>query len=224
MTPLLEIRNLQKSFHQGNKKLEILKGLNLTVSKGDSIAILGESGSGKTTLLSLLTGLDRPDQGEITIQNTSIIDLDEEALSKFRSKNMGIVFQKYHLFSHLNTLENVALPLQVMKKADALEIAREALNSVGLGERLNHYPAQLSGGESQRVGIARAVAINPKILFADEPTGSLDEETGAVVSDLLFELAEKYKTTLVLVTHSRTLSERCNRVLHLKHGLLTNAN
>lgn len=220
MDTILNISELHKSFSQGPKELHILKGLELKLNRGDSAAILGESGSGKTTLLSLLTGLDRADSGIIQIDETDITNLTESEISDFRTKNMGIIFQQYHLFPHLNALENVSLPIEVSGTENSEQLAREALESVGLKDRWDHYPSQLSGGECQRVGIARAIVTKPKILFADEPTGSLDEETGKKIIDLLFKLAKDMNTTMVLVTHSKELSERCERVLKLKNGVI----
>lgn len=215
---IIEIEKLNKFFMQGSRELHILKDLNLEVKPNQSVAILGESGSGKTTLLSLLTGLDRFQMGDIKIDDVSIKNLNEKELSQFRTDSMGIIFQQFHLFNHLNALENIMLPLQVTNKKNAEDLSREALDSVGLKDRWNHYPSQLSGGECQRVGIARAIVTKPKILFADEPTGSLDEDTGKKITDIIFKLAKDIKTTLVLVTHSKVLSERCERVLYLKNG------
>lgn len=216
----LSVSNLRKSYGQGEAKVEVLKGINLTVSKGETLALIGKSGSGKSTLLSLMAGLDRPDSGEISLQGNVISKMSEKELTHFRASNMGIVFQQFHLVSTLTAFENVLLPLELLKRPNAKERAEELLQSVGLGHRSHHLPSQLSGGESQRVAIARALAISPSILFADEPSGNLDEETGDKVMELLFDMVKKSNTTLVLVTHDSDLAKKCSRVVHLEHGSL----
>ena len=217
---ILEIKDLYKSFQTAANldPIEVLKSLNLEMDEGDTLAILGQSGSGKSTLLTLLAGLDSPTSGSIVLNNQNMQDLDEEALSKFRAKNIGIIFQQFHLMSHLTALENVSLPLDLFKDAEAEEKAHEALENVGLGLRLDHFPHQLSGGESQRVAIARAMVVRPSILLADEPTGNLDSTTGAHVSDMIFELVEKHKMTLLFVTHNEQLAMRCTRQQSLQDG------
>ena len=204
----------------GAPALKILRGVNLEVAPGETVAIVGASGSGKTTLLSLLAGLDSPTAGEIHLAGARIDALDEDARAARRAGTVGFVFQSFQLLAGFTALENVMLPAELAGLDDARSRAREALARVGLGERLNHYPHQLSGGEQQRVAIARAFAGDPKILFADEPTGNLDTATGANVIDLLFELNAKSGATLVLVTHDEALARRCARVLTLREGVL----
>jgi putative ABC transport system ATP-binding protein len=216
----VSVKNLRKSYGQGEAKVEVLKGINLEIFKGETLALIGKSGSGKSTLLSLLAGLDQSDAGEIIIEGKNISSMTEKELTGFRASHMGIVFQQFHLVSTLTAFENVLLPLELLKRPDAQKTASALLDSVGLGHRSHHLPSQLSGGESQRVAIARAVAISPSILFADEPSGNLDEETGDKVMELLFNMVEKTGTTLVLVTHDQDLARKCKRVVHLEHGSL----
>ena len=217
---MMQISNVKKSFGSGASKVEVLKGINLSVEKGETVALVGKSGSGKSTLLSLLAGLDRVDEGEILLAGQNIGSMTEAQLTSFRARNVGIVFQQFHLVSTLTALENVLLPLELQGHADALSKARALIESVGLTHRADHLPSQLSGGESQRVAIARAVATDPQVLFADEPSGNLDEETGEKVMGLLFDMVEKTKTTLILVTHDPDLARRCSRTIHLEHGSL----
>lgn len=219
-TATVAVRNLRKSYGQGEARVEVLKGINLDIQNGETLALIGKSGSGKSTLLSLLAGLDQSDAGEIIINGKNISSMNEKELTGFRAAHMGIVFQQFHLVSTLTALENVLLPLELLKRSGAHETATRLLESVGLSHRAHHLPSQLSGGESQRVAIARALAISPAILFADEPSGNLDEETGDKVMDLLFDMVEKTGTTLVLVTHDQDLAKRCKRVVHLEHGSL----
>lgn len=215
---MLTVKELKKSYGSGTSLVEVLKGVNLSISEGETLALVGKSGSGKSTLLSLLAGLDSADQGEIKIKDRDIVRMSEGDLTKFRAENMGIVFQQFHLVSTLTALENVLLPLELLKKPDAMEKAKKLLESVGLSHRADHLPSQLSGGESQRVAIARALVTRPMILFADEPSGNLDEETGDKVMNLLFQMVQETNTTLVLVTHDNDLASRCSRVIHLEHG------
>ncbi|HUS24347.1 MAG TPA: ATP-binding cassette domain-containing protein [Candidatus Binatia bacterium] len=200
--------------------LHILRGLDLTVARGETLAIVGVSGSGKTTLLSLLAGLDLPSSGEIELAGTAIHALDEDARAQARAGTVGFVFQSFQLLAGLTALENVMLPAELAGHRDARERGRAALAQVGLGERLGHYPQQLSGGEQQRVAIARAFAAEPQILFADEPTGNLDTQTGARIIDLLFERNRASGATLILVTHDEALARRCQRVVVLRDGVL----
>jgi len=199
-------------------RLAILDGVGLEVTRADSLAIVGASGSGKTTLLGLLAGLDRPSGGTITLAGQCLDALDEEARARLRRRLVGFVFQSFHLLPALNAEENVMLPLDLEGRDDARERAAEALARVGLDARRHHYPHQLSGGEQQRVALARAFVHGPEILFADEPTGNLDQRTGTVVGDLLFALNREHATTLVMVTHDERLAERCGRSLHLREG------
>ncbi len=219
-TPKVSVRHLKKSFGQGEGRVEVLKNINLEIYSGETIALTGKSGSGKSTLLSLLSGLDAPDEGDIFIDGENLSRMSEKELTRFRASRMGIIFQQFHLVSTLTAYENVLLPLELMKHPKAINRALELLESVGLSHRSQHLPSELSGGECQRVALARALAISPSILFADEPSGNLDEETGGKVMDLLFGMVEKTKTTLVLITHDPDLAKRCSRVVHLEHGSL----
>lgn len=203
--------------------LAILEGVSLSLPRGESLAITGESGSGKTTLLGLLAGLDRPTRGSITLAGTLLDPLDEEARARLRRRLVGFVFQGFHLLPALTAEENVMLPLELEGADGVRERARAALARVGLDRRLRHYPRQLSGGEQQRVALARAWVHAPAILFADEPTGNLDQRTGAGVGDLLFELNREHATTLVLVTHDLRLAARCTHRLRLAAGHLAEA-
>ncbi|CAD0350027.1 MULTISPECIES: ABC transporter ATP-binding protein [Xanthomonas] len=193
--------------------------MSLTVSEGDSIAIVGASGSGKTTLLGLLAGLDLPSRGSIALSGQDLGQLDEEARAALRAREVGFVFQSFHLLPALTAEENIALPLELAGREDPARV-REVLEAVGLSARARHYPRQLSGGEQQRVALARAFVARPRILFADEPTGSLDQTTGAQISDLLFALNATSDTTLVLVTHDMTLAQRCHHIYRIDSGRL----
>jgi len=201
-------------------RIDILDGVSLDVHEGASLAIVGASGSGKTTLLALLAGLDTPTRGEITLAGLRVDTLDEEQRAALRRRHVGFVFQSFHLLPAMNAEENVMLPLELAGRDDARALAEAALADVGLGARRHHYPHQLSGGEQQRVALARAFVHRPTILFADEPTGNLDQRTGQAVGDLLFELNRANATTLVLVTHDPKLAERCGAVARLDNGRL----
>ena len=216
--PVLEASEVSKTVDGPDGRLTILDGVSLSVARGDSLAIVGASGSGKTTLLGLLAGLDRPTSGSITLAGRRIDELDEEARARLRRSRVGFVFQSFHLLPALNAEENVMLPLDLDGRADARDRAAEALARVGLDARRHHYPAQLSGGEQQRVALARAFVNRPDILFADEPTGNLDQRTGHAISDLLFALNAEHGTTLVLVTHDERLAQRCARRLTMREG------
>ena len=218
---MLELKSLKKSYHQGSQNIEIFENLNFHVGKGERVAIMGKSGSGKSTLLSLISGIIKADFGDISLDTTFYKDLQESELNNFRATHIGFIFQNFHLVSYLNALENVMLPAKVCNIAQPKEKAMELLKSVGLGHRLDHLPSELSGGEKQRVAIARALIHNPKIILADEPSGNLDEETGNVVMDILFELIKKNNTTLILVTHSKDVAQRCEKTYELASGSLT---
>jgi putative ABC transport system ATP-binding protein len=220
-TPLaVEVVKLIKHVSSSDTLLTILHDLDLAVTHGERLAIVGSSGSGKSTLLGLLAGLDSPSSGKVLINGDDIGELDEDGRAAIRGKSMGFVFQSFQLLPSLTALENVMLPLQLAGRKDANVLALAALARVGLGQRLSHYPKQLSGGEQQRVAIARAFAPKPAILFADEPTGNLDAVTGQRIIELLFTLNAEAGTTLILVTHDLALAERCQRVLRLQDGQL----
>lgn len=210
---ILEINKLSKNFTQGDNSIHVLKDLDLTLEVGETLAILGPSGSGKSTLLSLIAGLDNPSSGQIKIAGSDLSIMNERELTRFRGENLGIIFQQFYLFSHLTALENIALPLELTGDPMAEEKAKAALHSVGLSHRATHYPSQLSGGENQRVAFARAFVVEPKLLLADEPSGSLDTKTGDQVMNLLFALVKDKKTTLILVTHNEELALRCQKQL-----------
>ncbi len=217
---MIKATDLGKIVRTSEGPLSILKGINLEIKKSESVAILGVSGSGKTTLLSLLAGLDTPTQGEIRLGNYVITSLDEEARAGVRAELVGFVFQSFQLLSSLTAIENVMLPAELKNDPEAESKARDLLERVGLEHRTSHYPSQLSGGEQQRVAIARAFASSVKILFADEPTGNLDTETGSRVIDLIFKLNADFGTTLVLVTHDQQLAAGCHRSIHIAAGEL----
>jgi putative ABC transport system ATP-binding protein len=192
--------------------------MNLTIMEGEAVGIIGPSGSGKSTLLMVLAGLEKLDSGKINIRDTPLHELSEDKIADFRGRNIGIVFQSFHLIANMTALENVAVPLELANVQDAFGIARRELQSVGLGERLSHYPGQLSGGEQQRVAIARALAPSPALLIADEPTGNLDTDTGRQIADLLFAKQAERGTTLLLVTHDAALAARCSRQIRVRSG------
>lgn len=220
MTDAILARNVHKQINSGDASLTILRDVNLRVAVGESVAIVGASGSGKTTLLSLLAGLDLPSGGEIALDGQALRTMNEDQRAALRAGRVGFVFQSFQLLGGFTALENVMLPAELASRKNAGELARESLMQVGLGERLQHYPHQLSGGEQQRVAIARAFAGQPSILLADEPTGNLDTTTGAVIIDLLFDLNRTRNATLVLVTHDAALASRCSRVVTLRQGCL----
>ncbi|WP_417328149.1 ABC transporter ATP-binding protein [Halarcobacter sp.] len=217
---MLQIKALKKSYTQGAQEVKIYDNLNFHVKKAQRVAIMGKSGSGKSTLLSLISGIIKPNDGDILLDNVSYKNMKEEDINDFRATNIGFVFQNFHLVSYLNALENVMLPAKVCGIKNAKEKAIELLESVGLGHRVDHLPSQLSGGEKQRVAIARALIHNPKVILADEPSGNLDEETGIAVMDKLFELIKKNNTTLILVTHSKDVAARCEETYELIAGNL----
>lgn len=218
--PILWTQALTKQVNTGDKQLTILQGINLQVNTGEAVAIIGASGSGKSTLLGLLAGLDLPTSGKVHLDETDIFSLDEDSRAALRGKILGFVFQSFQLLPALTALENVMLPLELMKKNNADSVAQKLLDRVGLAKRVAHYPKQLSGGEQQRVAIARAFATEPKLLLADEPTGNLDSATGVQIIELMFELNREHGTTLVLVTHDEALSKRCLRQIRLADGKL----
>ncbi|MQW86644.1 ABC transporter ATP-binding protein [Sinorhizobium saheli] len=215
---IIELKNAELTLGEAAASVHVLKGVSLAIEAGESVGIVGPSGSGKSTLLMVMAGLERLDSGEITIDGTPLGGLSEDAIADFRGRNIGIVFQSFHLIPNMTALENVAVPLELANVRNAFEIARRELVAVGLGERLTHYPGQLSGGEQQRVAIARALAPSPKLLIADEPTGNLDAETGRQIADLLFAEQRERGMTLVLVTHDAALAGRCSRQVRVRSG------
>src|SRR5690554_4546500 len=215
---LIEAKSISRNVATTAGELQILSTLSVAIEAGEAVAIVGASGSGKSTLLSLLAGLDLPSTGEIYIDNVKLNDLDEEQRAILRGEKIGFIFQSFLLIQSLTALENVMLPAELAGTKKPEEQARELLAKVGLGERLTHYPNQLSGGEQQRVAIARAFIGKPQILFADEPTGNLDSKTGARVEELLFELNREFGTTLIMVTHDEKLAQQCDRILRIEDG------
>jgi putative ABC transport system ATP-binding protein len=211
-------RGIGKTVKSGEADLVILRDINLAVTRGEAVAVLGASGSGKSTLLAILAGLDTPSAGTVELDSRDIFAMDEDMRAELRGRAVGFVFQSFQLLPSLTALENVMLPLELGNDAAAESKAREMLARVGLGERLHHYPKHLSGGEQQRVALARAFVVRPKLLLADEPTGSLDADSGAEVIKLLFEMNREYGTTLVMVTHDESLAARCGRSVRLAAG------
>ena len=221
---ILKLTNLTKSFAQDNKnKIDVLKDINFEIKDNQTVAILGQSGSGKSTFLSLISGLDGPSSGEVWINNKNLGNLNENELSRFRAKNIGIIFQQFHLMTHLTALENVSLPLELARDKNAIEKSKEVLELVGLTSRLSHFPSQLSGGECQRVAIARALVVKPAILLADEPTGNLDEKTGDKLTTMLFDLIKKNNMTMLLVTHNTKMADHCSHKYYLNNGCLNDS-
>jgi putative ABC transport system ATP-binding protein len=217
---LIQVRNVQRWIQNGIRRVEILKGITLTIPAGQFIAIVGASGSGKSTLLGLLAGLDTPSSGEILLDSVPIHNLAEAELASVRGSKIGFVFQSYQLIQTLTALENVLLPYELNLPGSGLHQARKLLTEVGLGERMDHYPVQLSGGEQQRVALARAFVIEPPIVMADEPTGNLDSSNGRLVLDLLLQRNKQAGTTLVLVTHDPEVASRADRRIVLRDGLI----
>ena len=218
---IIHAEGLSKQIASPEGLLTILDDISFSMRRSETLAVVGASGSGKSTLLGLLAGLDTPSRGRVVLDGTDLNTLDEDGRSRWRAHRVGFVFQAFHLLPSLTALENVMLPLELAGQRDPAGVARLALDRVGLGQRLGHYPHQLSGGEQQRVAIARAFAPRPRILFADEPTGNLDRKTGAAVGNLLFALREEAGTTLVLVTHEETLADHCEQRLTLDMGRLS---
>jgi putative ABC transport system ATP-binding protein len=220
---VLEARNLTKQVSSPEGPLTIVRDISFTVARGESVALVGPSGAGKSTVLALLAGLDLPSSGEVILAGQALTALDEDGRARLRAQRVGFVFQSFHLIPSLTALENVMLPLELTGHADARDRAIDMLARVGLDRRLGHYARQLSGGEQQRVALARASVGRPAVLFADEPTGNLDTATGERIAQMLFELNSGAETTLVLVTHDRTLAARCERVLTMDAGTLANS-
>ncbi|HEY7243099.1 MAG TPA: ABC transporter ATP-binding protein [Xanthobacteraceae bacterium] len=217
-SPAIVLTGVDLSLGRGAARVHILKAIDLHIGRGEAIGLVGPSGSGKSTLLMVIAGLERADGGSVMVGGRELGSLDEDALARFRGRHVGIVFQSFHLISTMTALENVAIPLELAGAADAQERAARELVAVGLSNRLRHYPAELSGGEQQRVALARALAPDPDMILADEPTGNLDETTGAEIIQLLFSSHQQRGTTLVLVTHDPALAARCDRVVMLRSG------
>jgi len=216
----LDLEGVDLYLGAGAARVHVLKDLSVHITAGETVGLVGPSGSGKSTLLMVMAGLERPDHGRVSLAGTDITRLSEDALARFRGQHVGIVFQSFHLIPTMTALENVAVPLELAGRRDAFARARQELEAVGLAHRAAHYPAQLSGGEQQRVAVARALAPEPPILVADEPTGNLDEATGRQIMDLLFAAHRARGTTLVLVTHDPSLAARCGRVLKVRSGVI----
>tara|TARA_B110000240_G_scaffold198371_1_gene258864 strand:- start:1312 stop:2004 length:693 start_codon:yes stop_codon:yes gene_type:complete len=218
MTKILKIHELEKTYTSGSKELTVLSDISFDIEKGSIFSIVGPSGSGKTTLLGLCAGLDHPNNGSIALCGSNLQDLDEDERALLRNKEVGFIFQNFQLLPTLTALENVIVPLELQGEKNATKFGLELLEKVGLSDRVHHYPSQLSGGEQQRVALARAFSNKPSILFADEPTGNLDEETGEKVIQLLFQLNKEAGTTLVIITHDLELANRTQQILRLKGG------
>jgi putative ABC transport system ATP-binding protein len=216
--PIVTLRQANLTLGNGASSVHVLKGIDIDINRGESVGIVGPSGSGKSTLLMVIAGLERLDSGEVHVADQALHALSEDAVAAVRGRSVGIVFQSFHLIPNMTALENVAVPLELAGKSNAFDRAREELVAVGLGERLTHYPGQLSGGEQQRVAIARALAPDPVLIVADEPTGNLDGDTGRQIADLLFAKQAERGTTLLLVTHDVTLADRCNRQIAVRSG------
>ena len=223
MTSVLSLKDVRLALESNAGLVEILHGITLDVATGETLGLIGPSGSGKSSLLMLMGGLERASSGTITALGQDLTHMNEDGLARFRRENMGVVFQSFHLIPTMTALENVATPLELAGHANAFDRAAEELEAVGLGHRADHYPSQMSGGEQQRVALARAAAPRPKLLLADEPTGNLDGANGEAIMDLLFGLRDRHGATLVLVTHSRALAARCDRVIRLRDGRVDTA-
>jgi len=221
--PAIALDDVHLSLGSGVARVHILKGVGLTVAAGDTVGITGPSGSGKSTLLMVMGGLERPDRGRVAIAGTELGRLDEDGLARFRGRSVGIVFQSFHLIPTMTALENVAVPLELAGRADAFAVAEAELVAVGLKDRLQHLPSELSGGEQQRVAVARALAPQPALLLADEPTGNLDEATGGGIVELMFQANAERGTTLVLVTHDAGLARACGRAVRMRSGEIETA-
>jgi putative ABC transport system ATP-binding protein len=220
LPPAIALSQVNLSLGRDAARVHILKDISLHIGRGEAIGLVGPSGSGKSTLLMVIAGLERPDSGSVLVAGSDLGAMDEDQLARFRGRNVGIVFQSFHLIPTMTAIENVAVPLELAGVANAFAVAREELAAVGLSDRLSHYPAELSGGEQQRVALARALAPSPSILIADEPTGNLDEATGRQIVDLMFAGHAERRTTLVLVTHDAALAARCDRIVRLRSGAI----
>ncbi len=222
--PILRLAGVHLKLASQAGEVNILRGVDLSVAPGETVAVVGPSGSGKSTMMMIVAGLERPTQGEVHVAGQNLTKLDEDGLALFRRRSIGIVFQAFHLIPTMTALENVAIPLEFAGDAKAWTKAKAALESVGLGHRLTHYPGQMSGGEQQRTALARAVVAEPKLLLADEPTGNLDATTGVGIVDLMFDLQKKFGTSLLLITHDASLARRCDRAVRMDDGRLSPLN
>ncbi len=218
--PIVALNGVHMTLASSAGPVQILRGIDLAIGTGETVSVVGPSGAGKSTMMMIMAGLERPSHGSVRVANHELTEMDEDALALFRRDHVGIVFQSFHLVPTMTALENVAIPLEFAGRADAFERARDELTSVGLGHRLSHYPSQLSGGEQQRVALARALAPEPALLLADEPTGNLDGVTGGQIIELMFELSDQRRATLVLITHDMRLAERCRRHIQVADGLV----
>lgn len=216
--PMIQLEDVHLNLEGPAGTVNILRGISLSVKHGETVSVVGPSGSGKTTMLMIIAGLERPTSGRVRIDGTDIGSLDEDGLALLRRDALGIVFQNFHLIPTMSALENAGIPLELDGQANAMEQAAANLEAVGLSHRLHHYPAQLSGGEQQRVALARAFAARPRLLLADEPTGNLDRDTGDAVINLMFEMSERFETTLLLITHDPAIGTRCGREIRLLDG------
>ena len=221
--PAIALKDVHLTLGEGAGKVHILKGIDLDIEAGTSVGLVGPSGSGKSTLLMIMAGLERSDTGSVTVAGSELGPLSEDQLAQFRGRNVGIIFQSFHLVPNMTALENVSVPLELAGDREAFAKARHELEAVGLGDRLHHYPAQMSGGEQQRVAVARALVVEPEILIADEPTGNLDDDTGTQIVELMFSAQRERRTTLVLVTHDPALAQRCDRVIRVRSGEIEEA-
>ena len=218
--PMVLLNDVELKLDSEAGSVNILKGINLEIAAGETVSVVGPSGSGKTSMMMLIGGLERQTSGKVEVAGHDLASLDEDGLARFRRDNIGIVFQNFHLIPTMNAMENVAIPVELAGMDNAFDRARAALGSVGLDQRLTHYPGQLSGGEQQRVALARAIVAQPRLILADEPTGNLDGSTGESVIDLLFSLRADHGATLMLITHNPALAERCGRLIDLQDGLI----
>ena len=216
--PMVLLQGVELTLKSDAGEINILRGVDLSVEHGESVGVVGPSGSGKTSMIMVIAGLERISSGRISVASREISALGEDALAMFRRDEVGVVFQSFHLIPTMSALENVGVPMELAGRSDALERAEQALGDVGLSHRLQHYPGQLSGGEQQRVALARAFAVEPHLLLADEPTGNLDGETGGHIVEMLFELAARAGTTLMLITHDNAIAERCDRIVRIVDG------
>ena len=220
MNTLLQFSDVHLQYQNGQNLTEVIKGISFTINQNERLAIVGKSGSGKTSLLMLMAGLEKPTSGSIKFQDEELTLNNEDQLTNFRKKNIGIVFQSFYLIPSYTALENVALSLEINFQKNALIQAEEILTDLGLKDRLHHFPSQLSGGEQQRVAIARAIINKPELILADEPTGNLDEENSQIIADLLFNVSQKYKKSLCLVTHDLELAKKCDRLIKIDNGTI----